>query len=296
MNGKLIVAVCVILVLGYVLSRSPSPTPDVLANDYATTIATVATVAAYESLSSPKEEVVDPVTEEVAQEVSEQMVALSEPSVQESLVQEPVTIPVSQVIEIEVDSAEAPVENTLDDTETVAWKKLNDMREEAGLKRLTFAPELLDGCRNHADNQRKRRGLWHDKNRGIGIGENCAVSKAEDGALPIRQWYTSTKGHREFMLSRSIEEGAIGRSGTYWVFRAKYVKPATKTVTVVEDTGTAKDTNDGDVKVKEHSVQNSCTGSSCTTGYASDGQRTVKTFSRTGRHRPLRYTLWRAFN
>jgi hypothetical protein len=171
------------------------------------------------------------------------------------------------------------------------------MREAAGLKRLTFAVDLLDGCRTHADNQRKRRTLWHDKNKGGSVGENCTVSKYENGELPIGQWKKSTD-HRRFMLSRSIEEGAIGRSGTYWVFRAKWSKPATKTVTIVEDTGAVKDTNSNadDVKVKERSVQNFCTGNSCTTGYASDGQRTVKTYSRTGRPRPLRYALQRLFN
>jgi uncharacterized protein YkwD len=290
MNGRLIVAVFVVLVLGYALSRSPNPTPNVLASDYA---AIVATVAAYESLSLPKEEVLDPVAETVVQEVAEQMAALSEP-----LAQEPVTIPVSQTVEVEVVSeADVPVENPLVDTENVAWKKLNDMREAAGLKRLTFAVDLLDGCRKHAENQRNRRGLWHEQGRGAGVGENCAVSQFEDGELPIGQWYMST-GHRKFMLSSSITEGAIGRSGTYWVFRARRSTLATKTVTIVEDTGDTKALNgsEADIKVKEKSVQNSCTGSSCTTGYASDGQRTVKTYSRTGRPRPLRYALWRAFN
>jgi uncharacterized protein YkwD len=296
MNGKLIVAVLVVLVLGYVVSRSSDPTPDILAGDYATTIATVATVAAYESLSSPKEEIPDSVATEVVQEFTEQMKLLSES--QEPVVQESVTIPVSQVVETEVPfDVDVPVEDLLDDTENTAWKKLNDMRESAGLKRLTFAADLLNGCRTHADRQRNRKALWHDKGREAGTGENCAVSKYVDGELPIGQWYESTD-HRRFMLSRSIEEGAIGRSGTYWVFRARVSKPATKTVTIVKDTGDAK-ALDGDevaVKVKSHSVQNSCTGNSCTTGYASDGQRTVKTYSRTGKHRPLRYMLWRAFN
>ncbi|MDR1269204.1 MAG: CAP domain-containing protein [Planctomycetaceae bacterium] len=298
MNGKLIVAVFVVFVLGYVLSRSPDPTPDVMANDYATTIATVATVAAYESLSPPKEvvqyPVEDSVVNEVVQEVAEQMEALSESS-------EPVTIPVSQTVETEIVPIEpvAPVENPLDDTEIVAWEKLNDMRVAAGLKRLVFVPELVDGCRKHANDQRKRRTLWHASNRD-GCGENCAVSDADIiynktplGERPIGQWMRSTD-HRKFMLSRSITEGAIARSGDYWVFRAKSAPCPTKTVTIVEDTG--KTASDESVTVKEKSVQNSCTGNSCTTGYASDGQRTVKTYSRTGRHRPLRYALWRTFN
>jgi uncharacterized protein YkwD len=293
MNGRLIVVVFVLFLLGYVFSKSPNPTPNILASDYATTIATVATVAAYESLSETKEVVQDLVVGEVAQEIAEQMEVLTEPVVQEVAVQEPVTIPVSQTIEIEVaseSSVENPVEpsaeNLLDDNENVAWKKLNDLREQAGLKRLTFAPDLLDGCRKHADNQRKRKSLWHAFR-----GENCAVSRDEGGELPIRQWLNSTKGHREFMLSRNISEGAIARSNTYWVFRARQ---AAKTVTIVEDTG---DVNDADkVEVKEKSVQNCVTGNSCVTGYASDGQRTVKTYTRTGRHRPLRYALWRTFN
>jgi uncharacterized protein YkwD len=298
MNGKLILVVVVLFVLGYMFFRTPDPTPNTLASDYSTTVATLATVAAYESLSVPKEVVEDPIVEEVVHEVAEQM-ELLEP------VQEVVVVPVSQSVESDVESVETPTEiieeaiekTVLDDTENVAWEKLNDMREKAGLKRLTFASDLLDGCRKHADNQRKRKVLWHDKNKGGGVGENCAVSRSEDGELPIGQWYGSGD-HRRFMLSRSIEEGAIGRSGTYWVFRAKWSTPSTKTVTIVEDTGdvTSPDNSDGNVKVKERSVQNSCTGNSCTTGYASDGQRNVKTYSRIGRHRPLRYALWRALN
>jgi uncharacterized protein YkwD len=293
MNSKLIVAVLVVSVLGYIVSQSSDSMPGILADDYATTIAAV---AAYESLSSPKEEIPDSVADEVMQECAEQMKLLSES--QEPAIQEFVTIPVSQVVETEVSSeVDVPVEDLLDDTENIAWKKLNDMRESVGLKRLTFAADLLNGCRIHANNQRNRKALWHDKNRDVSTGENCAVSKYVDGELPIGQWYTSTD-HRRFMLSRSIEEGAIGRSGVYWVFRARRSKPATKTVTIVKDTGDTKalDGNEEVVKVKSHSVQNSCTGNSCTTGYASDGQRTVRTYSRTGKHRPLRYTLWRVFN
>jgi uncharacterized protein YkwD len=281
MNGKLIVVVFVVLVLGYVFSQSPNPTPDVLASDYAATIATVATVAAYESLSVPKEVVMDPIVEEVVQEVAEQM-ELLEP------VQEPVTIQVSQTVAAEVAPIEnVEVEHLLDDVEHVAWEKLNDMREKAGLKRLTFSVDLLDGCRKHADNQRQRKRLWHDNAKGADVRENCASCKVEEGDAPIGQWYESG-GHRRFMLSRFIEEGAIGRSGKYWVFRAKVSASKTKTVTIVEDSG--------DVKVKERSVQNSCTGNSCAVDYATDGQRTVKTYTRKGKVRPLRYALWRAFH
>ncbi|MDR2116051.1 MAG: CAP domain-containing protein [Planctomycetaceae bacterium] len=278
MNGKLIVAVLVLFLLGYVFSQSPQPTPDIMASDYATTIATVATVAAYESLSPPKDVVQDSVVEEVVQEVSEQMEVLSEPVVQEFVI-----VPVSQTIETEV----IPETNSifveqLDDAENAAWEKLNDMREKVGLKRLTFAEDLLDGCRTHANNQRKRNALWHVAR------ENCAACPNENGEQPIKQWYKSD-GHRRFMFSASNTEGAIGRSGNYWVFRAR---PSTKTVTITQDTGNPKDA--GEVEVKERSVQNG--GNSCVTGYATDGQRTVKTYTRTGRHRPLRYALWRVFN
>jgi uncharacterized protein YkwD len=278
MNGKLVVVVFVLCFVGYVFSQSSNPKPETITLDYAPTIAVA---AAYESLSSPQEVVQDSVVEEVVQEVAEQMEVLVEPEVQ--------TIPVSQTVESEIVT---PVENSLDDTENVAWEKLNDIREAVGLKRLTFAEDLLGGCREHADKQRKRRSLWHDRNRG-NCGENCAFCEDEQGTSPLARW-CSSEDHRKFMLSPSISEGAVGRSGNYWVFRARSSSPTTKTVTIARDTGNPKDVSD--VEVKENSVQNTCTGNSCTTGYASDGQRTVKTYTRTGRHRPLRYTLWRVFN
>jgi hypothetical protein len=272
MNGKLIVVVFVVLVLGYVFSQSPNPTPDVLANDYATTIAALATVAAYESLSVPKEVVSDPVVEEVVQEVAEQM-ELLEP------VQEVVTIPVSQtVVPVETESFE---ETTLDDAENVAWEKLNDMREKAGLKRLSFTSDLLGGCRQHAKEQHKKRTLWRTSSN-----ESCAICPS--GESPIQVW-KGNNSCRAVLLSHKIDEGSIARSGNYWVFRAR---PAVKTVTITEDTGNVEDIDT--VEVKEKVVRKG--SDSYTTSYASDGQRTVKTYTRKGKVRPLRYALWRAFH
>jgi uncharacterized protein YkwD len=252
MNGKLIVVVFVILVLGYVFSRSPNPTPDVLANDYATTIATVATVAAYESLSPPKEKVVE--TE---------------------------VVPVENLV-AENDVSENLVENPLDDIERAMWENLNDMREAAGVNRLALAPELLDGCRKHADNQRKRGGdLWHAsaKERGLGVGENCAVGGDGVRESPVDQWMDSPD-HRDYMLSPCIEEGAIGRSDDYWVFRARYVGDPELSIKIT------------DTNLKEQLVQSSRTANDYfMAGRVSDNPRTVKTFSRSGK----RYLLRRVF-
>jgi uncharacterized protein YkwD len=300
MNGKLIVAVFVVFVLGYVLSRSPDPTPDVMANDYATTIATVATIAAYESLSPPKEvvqyPVEDSVVNEVVQEVAEQMEALSESS-------EPVTIPVSQTIETEivpvsqVVATEVPLvdEPVMDELEQGAWDALNRYRVSQKKAPLKYNAAYLEGCRKHARDQEKRNSLWHARNR-QGCGENCAVSGGKSNVppqeRPIRQWIRSTD-HRIFMES-NVTEGAIGRSGVYWVFRAKTVLP-TKTVTIEETTGNPQ-YKGGSVIQGNFSISNPRTGNSLDTTYSDDGASVKKTYKRTGRHRPLRYALWRTFS
>jgi hypothetical protein len=179
---------------------------------------------------------------------------------------------------------------TLADKETLyAWDYLNKVRVSHGLEPLKWNSAIEPSTKTHAKACHARGAIWHSdkRTRVLGARENVAVSSDESFSRPIGQWYRSD-GHRRFMLDRGIKSGALGRHGSYWVFQA------TET--------------DGGVFIPEMSVESlqeylKVSGFSratllgtVTASKASDGQRTVKTYSRTGRPRPLRYALWRAFN
>jgi uncharacterized protein YkwD len=311
MSIKQIFSVMCIVALGFIFSRLPSLTSEAVSEEVTDVVVTTEVQQTCKQTITAPEGAVETIVVEPVQEAEQATTALEavvEPPVAEdtcvkeiveSLAAEATQEVTEQVMtlsdpieEVEYDFVYPATSHTgLDSVESVAWDRLNDARERSGLPRLSFAFDLLDGCREHANSQRSRGRLWHDKSRPSGTGENCASSRAEDGELPINQWLNSS-GHRRFMLSSSINEGALGRSGVYFVFRARY---GSSSSTSRSYNYGAKAVNVSDTQTKKYSSGDSCDNGSCDRDYGSQSRYSRKVFSRKGKPRPFRSALRRLF-
>jgi uncharacterized protein YkwD len=190
MNRSILVLLAVAAVVLFFVSAKAKPPMD----DYNITVATVAAVTAYESLS-------------VQDVPNEQPTA-------------PVTVEEDVVL---VESAETVV---LDERAQEAWDYLNEQRVKAGLQPLELSEELVESCKEWAKRLHKRgsmyRGWYAD--HATGAFRECLASSpnaVKKPKTPILQWLNSRKGHRQVVLDKNAIEGGLAYEGNFWVFRAK---------------------------------------------------------------------------
>jgi uncharacterized protein YkwD len=189
----------------------------------------------------------------------------------------------STIVNTPAPSSVEPSEFTEDLTEArSAWNYLNAVRTKLNLPLLDWDETLAQDCERHAYALHKSRRLYHSSPSSRAIQDSrecCAVNPDPTHTNIIHRWLASYEGHRETILARSATHVGLARSGNHWSLLTHSREGAP----------TAKPAYELDIKTRERLL------GSYSTVEISDGITNVKTYSRTGRARPIRYALWRTF-
>ena len=113
----------------------------------------------------------------------------------------------------ESERIECPVYLSLTEEERVFIDKLDELREQRDLPKITLVSEIVEDSRRWSKHMNRTKRIYHGA-----PFENCA-SGMETGARVFSVWRGSP-GHNAKLLSRNDQYGGIGRDGVYWTYRA----------------------------------------------------------------------------
>ena len=114
--------------------------------------------------------------------------------------------------------------NPAEDGEAAFARRIGDERSAAGLASYTWAPDLVDVARRHAEEMRRQQDLHHNPRLGEdvqgwqSVGENVGVGSSVEA---IHQELMKSQSHRDNILSPRFTEVGVGvvvdERGDLWV-------------------------------------------------------------------------------
>jgi len=110
-------------------------------------------------------------------------------------------------------AAETTAEIEMTDDEQTLFSLINEQRIKSKLPPLIFDAEILQDCREWAEQLHRERRLYHWH----GGKENCARGYTTPRSAFLG--WRSSQGHNAFLHNRVIKYAAVAEYGNYWVFR-----------------------------------------------------------------------------
>ena len=136
----------------------------------------------------------------------------------------------------------------LTEAERKVFERINEIRAEAGLAKLTLSPRLVEMAREHSRYQLRQDTLTHKGEGGSSladrfeefglkyrrIAENVAMNtNVDDPAGEAVEGWLQSPGHRHNILTRGLEQTGVGTAvsddgKTYYFTQVFYTPPSSR--------------------------------------------------------------------